>query len=48
MSELEKQAMLAIRIHAAFADGAKHDRKRAELRRVLAVKMVRLRPRVGG
>lgn len=34
MSEAEKQAVLVICLYAAFADGAKHDRERAELQRV--------------
>jgi uncharacterized protein (DUF697 family)/tellurite resistance protein len=34
MSEAEKRAVLVICLYAAFADGAKHDRERAELRRV--------------
>jgi uncharacterized protein (DUF697 family)/tellurite resistance protein len=36
MSEAEKQAVLVICLYAAFADGAKHDRERAELQRVAA------------
>ncbi len=34
MTDAERNALLAISVHAAFADGAKHDRERDALRRV--------------
>ena len=34
MTESEKRAVLTVSLMAAFADGAKHDRERDELRRI--------------
>ena len=34
MNPEQQKAILAIALHAAFADGAKHDREREEIRRI--------------
>ena len=34
MTPESRRAILAITLHAAFADGAKHDRERDEIRRI--------------